>query len=109
MAGPNPGNSYYVWILSDKNQSESAPILIGRLTVSHNTVHFVYTGNRQHTNLLAFVSRFLITADSTSNPSSNPLIDTSTWRYSGEIQQPPPLLAKLHFSMLNHLQHLLVA
>ena len=108
IADPNPGNSYYAWILSDKNQSESAPILIGRLTVSHSTVHFVYTGNRQHTNLLAFVSRFLITEDSTSNPSSNPLIDTSTWRYYGEIPQAPSPLDKLHFSMLDHLRHLLV-
>ena len=105
---PSVGKSYYAWILSDKNQSESAPILLGRLAVNHGNVHYLYTGDQRHTNLLAVVSRFLITEDSTNTPSSNPLIDTSTWRYYGEIPQTPSPLDKLHFSMLDHLRHLLV-
>lgn len=107
---PNPpdGKSYYAWILSDKNQSESAPVLLGRLTVNHGNVHYLYPGDRRHINLLAVVSRFLITVDSTNSPSSNPLIDTGTWRYYGEIPQTPSPLDKLHFSMLDHLRHLLV-
>jgi hypothetical protein len=105
---PSVGKSYYAWILSDKNQSESAPILLGRLAVNHGNVHYLYTGDQRHTNLLAVVSRFLITEDSTNTPSNNPLIDTSTWRYYGEIPQTPSSLDKLHFSMLDHLRHLLV-
>jgi eukaryotic-like serine/threonine-protein kinase len=105
---PAVGKSYYAWILSDKNQSESAPILLGRLTVNHGNVHYQYTGDQRHTNLLAVVSRFLITEDSTNTPSNNPLIDTSTWHYYGEIPQTPSPLDKLHFSMLDHLRHLLV-
>lgn len=105
---PAVGKSYYAWILSDKNQSESAPVLLGRLTVNHGSVHDLYKGDQRHTNLLGVVSRFLITEDSTTTPSNNPLIDTSTWRYYGEIPQTPSPLDKLHFSMLDHLRHLLV-
>jgi hypothetical protein len=94
--------------LSDKNQSESAPVLLGRLAVNHGNVHYLYTGDQRHTNLLAVVSRFLITEDSTNTPSNNPLIDTSTWRYYGELPQTPSPVDKLHFSMLDHLRHLLV-
>ncbi len=108
MPDPSVGHSYYAWILSDKNQSESAPVLLGRLAVNHGNVHYLYMGDQRHTNLLAVVSRFLITEDSTNTPSNNPLIDTSTWRYYGEIPQTPSPLDKLHFSMLDHLRHLLV-
>ena len=41
-------------------------------------------------------------------PTGNPLIDTSTWRYYAEIPQLPSPTDKLHFSMLDHLRHLLV-
>jgi len=105
---PSPGKSYYAWILSDKSQTESAPVLIGQVSVSNGNVHFLYKGNQQHTNLLSFFSRFLVTEDTTGSPSSNPLLDSSTWRYYGEIAQTPSPLDKLHFSMLDHLRHLLV-
>ncbi len=105
---PSPGKSYYAWILSDKSQTESAPVLIGQVSVSNGNAHFLYKGDQQHTNLLSFFSRFLVTEDTTGSPSSNPLIDSSTWRYYGEIPQTPSPLDKLHFSMLDHLRHLLV-
>lgn len=108
IPNPSAGKSYYAWILSDKNQSESVPILIGRLTLNHGNVHFLYKGDQQHTNLLALVSRFLITEDSTSTPSANALLDTGMWRYYGEIPQAPSPVDQLHFSMLDHLRHLLV-
>jgi len=105
---PSPGKSYYAWLLADRNQSEAAPILLSRLSVNHGMVHFLYQGTQQHTNLLAFVSRFLITEDDMHTPTGNPLIDTSTWRYYAEIPQLPSPTDKLHFSMLDHLRHLLV-
>ena len=105
---PSPGKSYYAWLLGDRNQSETVPILLGRLTVNHGQVHFLYQGSQQHTNVLAFVSRFLITENDAHTPTGNPLIDASTWRYYAEIPQTPSPLDKLHFSMLDHLRHLLV-
>src|SRR5713101_9642768 len=108
VSDPAAGKSYYAWLLGDRSQSEAAPVLLGRLTVSQGNLHFLYRGDPQHTNLLAFVSRFLITEDTANSPTGNPLIDTSTWRYYAEIPQLPSPTDKLHFSMLDHLRHLLV-
>ncbi len=46
-------------------------------------------GSQQHANLLASVSRFLITEEDAHNPTGNPLINMSTWRYYAEIPQLP--------------------
>jgi serine/threonine protein kinase len=108
LANPAPGKSYYAWLLGDINQSEATPFLLGRLEVTQGKVHFIYPGNSQHTNLLTFASRFLINEDDTHNPSSDPLLAQSTWRYYAVIPQVPDPKDKLHFSMLDHLRHLLV-
>lgn len=108
LPDPAPGKSYYAWLLGDASQSEVAPFLLGRLTVEQGNVHFLYPGNAQHANLLAFASRFLINEDDTRSPSSNPLLDQSTWRYYGAIPSTPNSADKLHFSLLDHLRHLLV-
>lgn len=105
---PAPGKSYYAWLLGDIGQTEAAPTLLGRLTIEHGNVHFLYPGAGRHTNLLTFASRFLINEDDTHNPSSNPLLDQNTWRYYAAIPQTPNPADKLHFSMLDHLRHLLV-
>jgi serine/threonine protein kinase len=108
VSDPAAGKSYFAWLLGDRSQSEGAPVLLGRLTVSQGNVHLLYRGDPQHTNLLASVSRFLITEDNANSPTGNPLIDTSTWRYYAEIPQLPSPTDQLHFSMLDHLRHLLV-
>ncbi|HEY0755832.1 MAG TPA: serine/threonine-protein kinase [Ktedonobacteraceae bacterium] len=108
LSDPAPGKSYYAWLLGDISQTEETPLLIGRLTVAQGKVHLLYTGNSQHTNLLTFASRFLINEDDTSRPSSDPLLDQSTWRYYAALAQTPAPTDKLHFSMLDHLRHLLV-
>ena len=105
---PAQDKGYYAWLLGDSSQSESAPILLGRLTVNHGSVHFLYTGDGRHTNLLGLASRFLITEEDVNSPTSNPLLDTSTWHYYAEIPQTPSPNDKLHFSMLDHLRHLIV-
>ena len=105
---PAPGKSYYAWLLGDLAQPEASPIFLGRLPVERGTVHFLYGGDGQHANLLGFASRFLITEDDAQHPLSNPMLDQSTWRYYGAIPQTPSPADKLHFSMLDHLRHLLV-
>jgi serine/threonine protein kinase len=105
---PSPGHSYYAWLLADKDVSESLPVLLGPVHIDHGSVHLLYRGNQQHTNLLGVVSRFLVTEDDTHTPTNNPLLDTSTWRYYAEIPAVPNPADKLHFSMLAHLRHLLV-
>jgi len=107
---PNPpsGKTYYAWLLADKSISESLPISLGPLRVDHGTIQLLYHGDAQHTNLLGVASRFLITIEDTQRPTSNPLIDTTTWRYYADIPEIPSPTDKLHFSMLDHLRHLLV-
>ncbi len=108
LPDPASGKSYYAWLLGDISQTETSPLSLGRLTIVNGNVHFLYTGDSQHTNLLTFASRFLINEDDTHNPSSDPLLDQSTWRYYAVIPQTPDPADKLHFSMLDHLRHLLV-
>ena len=105
---PAAGKSYYAWLLGDSAQTEAASIFLGRLTVEHGSVHFLYPGDAQHANLLGFASRFLVTEDDAHHPSSDPLLEQSTWRYYAVIPQTPDPGDKLHFSMLDHLRHLLV-
>src|SRR5207248_2482526 len=45
--------------------------------------------------------------DASTAPTS-PVIDRSTWRYYGEIYQVPSVKDPNHFSLLDHLRHLLV-
>jgi eukaryotic-like serine/threonine-protein kinase len=108
IPNPSPDNSYYAWLLADQEVSESLPILLGPVHVEHGSVHMLYRGDQQHTNLLGVTSRFLLTEDDAHHPTNNPLLDTSTWRYYAEIPSVPSLTDKLHFSMLAHLRHLLV-
>ena len=105
---PTPGKSYYAWLLGDVGQTEVSPIFLGRVQVEHGTVQFKYAGDTHHTNLLALVSRFLITEDSTRSPSSDPLLNQMSWRYYAAIPQTPNPTDTLHFSLLDHLRHLLV-
>ena len=105
---PPAGKSYYAWLLADQNVSESLPLSLGPLHLDHGNVRLLYPGDQHHTNLLGVFSRFLITLDDAHQPTNNPLIDTSTWRYFAVIPLIPSPDDKLHFSMLDHLRHLLV-
>ena len=108
IPAPAPGKSYYAWLLGDLAQTEASPIFLGRLPVERGAVHFLYAGDGHHANLLGLASRFLITEDDAQHPLGNPLLDQGTWRYYGAIPQTPNPADKLHFSMLDHLRHLLV-
>ena len=108
LAEPASGKSYYAWLLTDKNQSEVPAIFLGKISIDHGNVRFLYQGDQQHTNLLKFTSRFLITEEDADVTPSNPSPDSSTWHYYAEIPQTPIPGDKLHFSMLDHFRHLLV-
>jgi len=107
IADPPPGKAYYAWLLGDKAQSELAMTSLGRLTVNHGSVYLLYPGNAQHTNLLAYESRILITAEDASVPPTTFAPDYKAWKYYAELSQAPSPKDQLHFSMLDHLRHLL--
>ncbi|HXZ06080.1 MAG TPA: hypothetical protein VEH81_14695, partial [Ktedonobacteraceae bacterium] len=102
---PQPGKSYYAWLLSD---NDTIPALfLGTLVVEQAKVNFFYTGP-QHTNLLANYNRFLITEETTNITPASPSLDIRNWRYSAAFPTTPnPADTVQHFSVLDHLRHLL--
>jgi serine/threonine protein kinase len=106
---PNPpaGKVYYGWLLGDKAVSEPLTTPLGRLNVDNGRVHLFYAGNQAHTNLLAIESRILITAEDASFSPSIYTPDTKCWVYYAELSQAPSPRDALHFTMLDHLRHLL--
>jgi eukaryotic-like serine/threonine-protein kinase len=108
LAPPAPGKSYYAWLLGDKGQAEVPWVALGALSVTQGNVHFLFPGDQAHSNLLNDMSRFVITEGNANTAPDNPLLDQSAWRYYGEIYQSPSAKDVNHFSLLDHLRHLLV-
>ncbi|HEV2582193.1 MAG TPA: hypothetical protein VGT44_15155, partial [Ktedonobacteraceae bacterium] len=106
---PAPGDSFYAWLLSDVSQGDTTVVYLGRLTVNQGSAHLLYSGDAQHTNLLAVTSRFLVTEESASITPIAPSPDYNTWRYFGIIPQTPNPQDAQHFSLLDHLRHLLAS
>jgi hypothetical protein len=109
LASPASGKSYYAWLLGDNNQSEAKTILLGKLTVNQGHAYLLDRGDQQHTNLLEFTSRFVVTEEDTAVTPIRPSPDYSSWRYYGEIPQSPDPLDIHHYSFLDHLRHLLAS
>jgi hypothetical protein len=106
---PAAGKSYYAWLLND-DPVEGKALLLGQLQVTHGLVHFQYSGDQQHTNLLEVTNRLLVTEEDAAITPSTPSLDKNTWRYMAEFpQKPNPLDTIHHFSLLSHLRHLLAS
>jgi len=95
-------------LLSDSAQTEGTPIFITKLAVVNGNAHFFYQGDQNYTNLLAVTSRFLVTEEDANIVPNSPSLDLKTWRYYAALpQKPDPLDTVDHYSVLNHLRHLL--
>ena len=105
LSNPSPGKAYYAWLLSDKKVTEGSSILLTTLTVTNGQVHFHYAGDAQHTNLLEYYSRFLITEEDANPAPIAPSVDQHTWRYYAEL--PQKVNPVDNYSLLDHLRHLL--
>jgi len=114
LPDPAPGKSYYAWLEPDKVMNMTKPILLGALPINHGSLHYLYPGDQQHTNILATMSRFLITEDDSTVTPNIPSPDLSTWRYSAQFPQPTsPESSNMSNNMselntLTHIRHLLV-
>jgi serine/threonine protein kinase len=115
ISDPQPGKSYYAWLLADRRPHVeqqplepplqfTLPLLLGRLTVSHGNVSFPYTAP-DHDNLISVASRLLITEEDTHGTPRGPAADRSTWRYYAEIPQTPYGTSP-QLSALDHIRHL---
>ncbi len=108
IPAPAEGKSYYAWLLGDVNQPEMPWVLLGKVSENQGNIAFLYPGDQLHTNLLANNSRFLITEENAHKTQNNPFLDLSTWRYYAVLPQNRSSTDVDHFSMLDHLRHLLV-
>jgi eukaryotic-like serine/threonine-protein kinase len=103
---PPSGMAYYAWLLSDINlKSQNQPILLGQLA-ANNTL-FYNGDNTQHRDLLATYSRFLVTEEDKSVPPSSPSLESNQWVYYAEFSQVPNPADPEHFSLYDHIRHLL--
>ncbi len=118
ISAPAAGKSYYAWLLGDKTPSLATScgppgtkpfIFLGKLVVDHSNVSYLYTGDAQHTNLLALTSRFLITEDNADSPPASALTNQSTWRYYAQLSQTIDPKNVAQTSILNNLRCLLYA
>ncbi len=110
VPAPVASKSDYAWLLGDENKSEAGSLLLGSLSVNQGKVHFIYTGDQQHDNLLENYSRFLVTEEDANITPVAPSVVTTSWRYIAELpQKPDPKDTVHHFSVLAHLRHLLSA
>ncbi len=108
MSPPATGKSYFAWLRSDANMSDGSVILLGQLTVSHGSARLVYT-DAQHTDLLVQMSRVLITEEDASLIPTVPSLDSSAWHFAGGLSQEPAPNDQKHYSLLDHVRHLLAA
>ena len=114
---PPSGKSYYLWLLGDKDllkqqtdllvpPSVHPPLLLtNSLPVQNNSVHYTYAGDAQHNNLLAEVSRLLITREDAGQTPTSPSSDPSTWVYYAQLPQAF-IPDSFHLRGLDHIRHL---
>lgn len=90
IPAPSPGKSYYGWLEPDLNQTLArTPLLLGPLPVTNGHLVYLYRGDAHHTNLLATMSRLLITEEDAAVPPHLPSADPRAWRYWAQFPQPP--------------------
>jgi len=106
LASPHQGTGYYAWLLADKTQDATPPILLGRLSAVGGRSKLTYQ-EPQHRDLLVTYSRVLITEQADNVPVNLPSLDTKTWRYQATIADTPTPGDEKGYSLLSHLRHLL--
>jgi hypothetical protein len=104
---PAAGKSYYAWLLSD-SKAQALPILLGNLSVQNGQAALTYSGDTHHSDILANYSRFLVTEEDASTPPVNYTLDKTAWIFGSAFSEVPnPKDTVSHFSLFDHLRHLL--
>jgi transcriptional regulator with XRE-family HTH domain len=104
LGAPAPATRYFAWMTS-KSGSEARWQPLGPLTWTHSAAWLVYRSPQQ-TNLLARFDRFLITRETVGLP---PVQPSATWIATTSISTTPTPGDPHHYSLLDHLRHLLAA
>lgn len=110
ISAPPAGKQYYAWLLHTTDATSEAvpPLALGQLTVVNGKAQVAFQDSDQ-SNLLAHYSRFLVTEEDAGSVPQNPSLDTSAQRFFAAFSNVPNPDDKVKkFSLLNHMQHLLV-
>ncbi len=104
---PQAGKTYWVWLLSD-SKTQALPLSLGQLSVQNGKATMFYAGDSQHSDILASYNHFLITQE---NAGAQPVyytLDKSLWSFAAVLSETPnPADTVDHFSLLDHVRHLL--
>jgi len=103
---PASGASYYAWLLPDQSDTQMKPLLLGKLIVVGGQAQLTYQ-HPTHENLLTLWSRFMVTEQASQVQSVFPSNDPATWKDTGSIPDLPTPGDEKHYSLLDHLRHLL--
>jgi transcriptional regulator with XRE-family HTH domain len=104
LPAPAPATTYFAW-MANKSGSEARWQPLGPLTWTHGAARLAYRSPQQ-TNLLARYDRFLITREAVGLP---PVQPSATWIATASISTTPTPGDPHHYSLLDHLRHLLAA
>ena len=103
VPAPASGQRYYAWAQDYPDTTHT--IFLGALQNQHGNALLSYTDSL-HSNLLAQMSKFLITEQPLSSLPTYPAQKKTLWRYTAMLPQIPSSID--HLSYLDHLRHLLV-
>src|SRR5579883_1007212 len=106
LSTPASGQSYYAWLLPDKADDNTQPLLLGRLAITGGKAQISYT-NPDHEDLLALYSRFEIAEQPSNEIPTTPPLNPEALRYDGFIPDTPTPGDEHQYSLLDHLRHLL--
>ncbi len=104
---PAAGKSYYGWLWNNQ-QTDSIFLSLGPLPFNHGHVTKTYTDPNDN-NLLATYNSFLVTEESTNPAPTVPSTNISNWRFSSAFATTASPTDPDHFSVYDHLKHLLAA
>jgi hypothetical protein len=100
------GQSYYGRLMPDNGDDSTPPLLLGRLAISDGQAQITYA-QPNHENLLALYSRFEVAEQPNNVNPTMPPLDPKAVQYEGSIPNIPTLGDEQHYSLLDHMRHLL--
>jgi eukaryotic-like serine/threonine-protein kinase len=106
LTTPQAGMDYFAWLMPDQRDGTASPLLLGRLSVNAGNAALEYD-SPAHTNLLAQYSGVRIIEQPANGDPSSPSSDPKTWRWEGWIPNKQTPGDESHYSLLDHLRHLL--
>ncbi|GAC1350645.1 MAG: hypothetical protein NVSMB27_35100 [Ktedonobacteraceae bacterium] len=106
LSTPATGQSYVAWLMPDQSDDSTRPLFLGMLLPTGGKTQLTYV-HPDHDNLLAHYSGFEIAIQNDDRLSMLPPLDAKAVLYRSAIPGIPTPGDEQHFSLLDHMRHLL--